>query len=130
MGVYAAEALQSQDEDSAHSALERQARARPHQWRQQHGYVRDADFAFTFSSYEDALALPGRAVADAWAEDRRRRASCMARWRQPWQAGVSLAPHKSMTLRPGSSASRLGRKILRRGARTAALLRPVDSRLL
>ena len=49
MGVYAAEALQSQEE--------RQARLRPQQWRQQNGYLRDADFAFAFSSYEDALAL-------------------------------------------------------------------------
>ena len=51
MGVYAAEALQSQEEGSAYRALERQARARPAQWRQQNGYLRDSDFAFAFSSY-------------------------------------------------------------------------------
>ena len=34
------------------------------------GYTRDADFEFAFSSYEDALALAGRPVADAWASVR------------------------------------------------------------
>ena len=69
MGVYAAEALQSQEEGSAYSALERQARARPPS-----GASRTATFATptspSRSSYEDALALAGRPVADQWAQVR------------------------------------------------------------
>lgn len=41
-------------------------------WRPAHGAEEDADFAFMFSTLEQAVSLAGHAVADAWLEVRHR----------------------------------------------------------
>ena len=56
LGVYAAESLSAASAaESAYTALGEMSRQRAGQWREQHG-LNDADFAYAFRSYEDAIA--------------------------------------------------------------------------
>eukprot|EP00439_Symbiodinium_sp_Y106_P003212 s8517_g1.t1 len=60
LGVYAAESLSAASApESAHTALGEMSRQRAGQWREQHGFLNDADFAYAFRSYEDAMAQAG-----------------------------------------------------------------------
>eukprot|EP00439_Symbiodinium_sp_Y106_P057887 s2353_g8.t1 len=53
--------------ESAYTALGEMSRQRAGQWREQHGFLSDADFAYAFRSYEDAMAQAGTLVAEEWA---------------------------------------------------------------
>ena len=68
LGVYAAESLSAASApESAYTALGEMSRQRAGQWREQHGFLSDADFAYAFRSYEDAMAQAGTLVAEEWA---------------------------------------------------------------
>ena len=68
LGVYAAESLSAASApESAYTALGEVSRQRAAQWRRQHGFEGDRDFAYAFSSYEEARATAGTLVAEAWA---------------------------------------------------------------
>lgn len=51
---------------SATTALELAARERVFKWRVEHGLEEDADFAFRWSSHEEAIASSGHSVAHEW----------------------------------------------------------------
>eukprot|EP00439_Symbiodinium_sp_Y106_P030480 s6667_g3.t1 len=69
LGVYAAESLSAASApESAYTALGEMSRQRVGQWREQHGFLSDADFAYAFRSYEDAMAQAGTLVAEEWAD--------------------------------------------------------------
>ena len=68
LGVYAAESLSAASApESAYTALGEVSRQRAAQWRRQHGFEDDRDFAYAFGSYEEARATAGTLVAEAWA---------------------------------------------------------------
>ncbi|CAE7222905.1 unnamed protein product [Symbiodinium sp. CCMP2592] len=68
LGVYAAESLSAASApESAYTAMGEMSRQRAGQWREQHGLLNDSDFAFTFQSYEEAMAQAGTLVAEEWA---------------------------------------------------------------
>eukprot|EP00439_Symbiodinium_sp_Y106_P083398 s887_g23.t1 len=68
LGVYAAESLSAASApESAYTALGEMSRQRAGQWREQRGFLSDADFAYAFRSYEDAMAQAGPLVAEEWA---------------------------------------------------------------
>ena len=50
----------------AEDSLARVAGARAEVWRRERGYERDEDFAFEFSTWEEAVAVAGQHLADAW----------------------------------------------------------------
>ena len=50
----------------AEDSLARVAAARASSWRTEHGMTADADFAFAFSSWEEAAAVGGHFLADEW----------------------------------------------------------------
>ena len=51
---------------SATTALELAARERVFKWRVEHGLEEDSDFAFRWSSHEEAIASSGHSVAHEW----------------------------------------------------------------
>ena len=50
----------------AEDSLARVAGARAITWRRERGYEKDEDFAFAFSTWEEAVAVGGHFLADAW----------------------------------------------------------------
>ena len=68
LGVYAAESLSAASApESAYTALGEISSQRAAQWRHQHGFEDDRDFAYAFGSYEEARATAGTLVAEEWA---------------------------------------------------------------
>ena len=68
-----AEAVEAPVDDPASSvgwraedSLARVAGARAITWRRERGYEKDEDFAFAFSTWEEAVAVGGHFLADAW----------------------------------------------------------------
>ena len=55
---------------AADVALDRVEDNRVNQWRAQHGLTLDADFAFHFTEFDQALTTAGIAVAQSWLEAR------------------------------------------------------------
>ena len=87
LGVYAAESLSAASApESAYTALGEMSRQRAGQWREQHGFLNDADFAYAFRSYEDAMAQAGTPAAEEWAVVRSIviPQGCVAQWLLPW----------------------------------------------
>ena len=87
LGVYAAESLSAASApESAYTALGEISRQRAGQWREQHGFLNDADFAYAFRSYEDAMAQAGTPAAEEWAVVRSKviPQGCVAQWLLPW----------------------------------------------
>ena len=71
LGVYAAESLSAASApESAYTALGELSRQRAGQWRREHGFEDDRDFAYAFESYEEARANAGTLVAEDWASVR------------------------------------------------------------
>ena len=71
-GIYAAEASGS-DPLSAETAQERLEAMRTGRWREKMGLVADDDFAFAFSSFEEAVMNAGHHVASDWLHIRQER---------------------------------------------------------
>ncbi|CAE7538614.1 unnamed protein product [Symbiodinium sp. CCMP2592] len=70
LGVYATESLSAASApESAYTAMGEMSRQRAGQWREQHGLLSDSDFAFSFQSYEEAMAQAGTLVAEEWAAE-------------------------------------------------------------
>ncbi|CAE7396468.1 unnamed protein product [Symbiodinium sp. CCMP2592] len=68
LGVYATESLSAASApESAYTAMGEMSRQRAGQWREQHGLLSDSDFAFSFQSYEEAMAQAGTLVSEEWA---------------------------------------------------------------
>ena len=73
-GAYAVQAMESDGAWSAATSLQVIAASRVCEWRQKHRVQRDADFAFYFTSYEQAVR---HHVADAWTVARAEQEGCL-----------------------------------------------------
>ena len=78
-------------------------------WREQHILFDDKDFAFVFTSFEEAYAHGGRAVAKAWAH---------AGWRNPsWQVTQPRRDASQRRLPKSGGSTRRKSPLLRRSPR-------------
>ena len=73
-GAYAVQAMEGDGAWSAATSLQLIAASRVREWRQKHRVQRDADFAFYFTSYEQAVR---HHVADAWTVARAEQEGCL-----------------------------------------------------
>ena len=76
-GAYAAQAMEGEGAWSAATSLQVIAASRVREWRQKHRVQKDADFAFYFTSYEQAVRQAGHHVADAWTVARAEQEGCL-----------------------------------------------------
>ena len=74
-GIYATQAMESRQGaidappgSAAETVVDRLAAQAVLSFRERHGLIADSDFAYAFSSWEEAAQNSGHAVADAWAE--------------------------------------------------------------
>ena len=74
-GIYATQAMESRHGaidappgSAAETVVDRLAAQAVLSLRERHGLIADSDFAYAFSSWEEAAQNSGHAVADAWAE--------------------------------------------------------------
>ena len=65
-GIYARMAMEGGTSWTPESALDKASAARVQEWRRERGLLDDKDFAFTFSTYEQAKLQGGFGLADRW----------------------------------------------------------------
>ena len=115
-GIYATQAMESRHGaidappgSAAETVVDRLAAQAMLSFRERHGLIADSDFAYAFSSWEEAAQNSGHAVADAWAEvsqDLEMMPSWVW-WIRPWppvKPSEPVCPH--LCVSATSSASR------------------------
>ena len=105
-GIYAGGGRRGQwDPESALGAVGAQHTAR---WRREHGLQNDADFAFAFHSFEEALTTGGRDLANSWVRVRSAQESEVEGESRGTAVHLPFRPLAPRPSTPSSSSRRTG----------------------